>query len=369
MATGSKLVSDIEEMLQTKFVPSLWSTPRHRPAMQQHFTQNPMISEFCARIFGDLVLPEKDVAETRPALMRPPTVYATGVVPDDPFPFDNVKRALLFSDAVALDMTAIYGRANIAYTTMDPGDEFTAGLLFDMADKLIDLAQISDLMRDNIVLPFSGTQEINKPKFRGRTDPLFATKSEAQLYVDGLKAAADLKYTSDEMRRAFYYSFILDVPTLDIGSITWDETRSLRKQAEIFAKWRALMRRILERLYDNRFDFTDGEREFRQTVREEVAAWMAEFEAARARSPLMSKVGFGMKRISIGWISGTVLSGLMAAALGTPLNSWETWVLSGAANAGPPLVEAVVDLGKGISAKAAVASLNHHVVVIKGESE
>ena len=282
-----------------------------------------------------------------------------------------VKRSLLYSDSVALDLTPIIRPLQmIEHQSFDPDpspDLTDAQWLRTIEIKLTEIAEMADLVRHGLIIPFAGDLVSKQRPIGGLVDPMFRNKNEAAIYVEGLKSEVSRLFSSEDVRRPFYSAFLMEVPSINPNAINWNDILSLRRDEEIFQEWRNLVHGILDELYSRRDDFTDIDAEFKAVANDQFRAWSERLSVQRMRRSALNAFFESGKKVGIGWLGGALATAAAIAAFtgssaATPLAG--AAAVSGMGNAGPALLSMFSEVWRAKSLREERVSLEHHILAL-----
>jgi len=356
---------DVVEIFENVLGRPLEDAPRIRGAWNaENLVQ---VGYLLEGFLGSVRLPDKPSHEIRPAFFRRGAHWTVGAGNNDPYPLNEIKRALLYSDQVALDLLPIVGRARGAQLPLGNGAEdqyFAQQTSAELIAKIAELAPLKNLLLRRTVLPFFDPALRVAGATTRLVDPAFGTIPEAEAYVAQVRESA-IPFISQEIRSPFYSAFIAQVPSIDETRVSWKDLEAIRNDEEIFVAWRDLIHGTLRTLYDARADFSDTEGEFRIQIRERLREWNARADVIRAKSKPLQHLWTGAKQVAIGWVGGAIAGGAYGAVFGPEVGVAGA-IVGGVANAGPPLLQTIGSVHEAFARREARLGLEHHILALSG---
>jgi hypothetical protein len=228
----------------------------------------------------------------------------------------------------------------------------------EFGSKIYQLSHLSELIRNDIVLPFAGNLVQDKAPIGGNFDPMFGDLEQAQAYITSVEAGTNL-YRSLDVITPFYSAYIASVPSIDPKKVSWKDIMSIRRNEAIFEEWRTLVHDILDDLYNKSDRFSDIPGEFEATAKEKIRAWGEKLAVQRMRSTALDAIWGGAKQISLGWVAGA----LALAAFGSEL-TMAAAAVGAAKGLGKPILSMITEAARALSEREARVSLEHHILAL-----
>ena len=368
--TDRTLIDDLEAILHIPLVPD---------QVRRIGFQHPdfrMFSYILRDILRNLALPEKRRSMIRPTLLRPDLQWMFTVPTNSYEHLQDVnrsnlsaviKRSLLYSDSVALDLTPIIRPLQMIARPFWPNDGLDlteTQWLRAIEIKLIEIAEMADLVRHRLIIPFAGDLVSKQGPIGSQIDPMFRNKNEAAIYVDRLKAEVK-SFSCEDVRRPFYSAFVMEVPSINPNAVDWNDILSLRRDEEVFQEWRDLVHGILEELYKRRDDFTDIDAEFKTVAADRFRAWSERLSVQRMRRSALDAFFEGGKEVGFEWLGGALARAAVLAWMGAPATAVAAAAaVDAVAHAGRPLLSMLSEVWRATSLHEERVSLEHHILAL-----
>ena len=243
-------------------------------------------------------LPAKPATCIRPAAFDADPRWAGAAISKDGFRLSAIKQALLYSNEVALDVSPILAHARSARRTRGGSGRQWRELI----ERMVELTEISSLLRTGFILPFSGHELSGEACIGGLVDPLFASTRQAERYVESL-GAGTAKFVRSNIQAPLRNSLLAVVPTISSDAVSWSELIVLRRNEEMFACWRELIYSVLNELHSGRCDSADARSGFSRTTAERLREWRERAEARRRRSTALQRMLAGARQLEFRWVA------------------------------------------------------------------
>jgi hypothetical protein len=312
----------------------------------------------------------------------------------------EIKKQLLYSHSICFFDPLQY---LLDYFHDTPDDEFAAARLPAVKALLYDYAQIAGLIRAGIVIPVSGgplslseipslsdaekatlrgslpqfdkklvlfmTQDIQEGRawsrrFQHRVDPILPDHKSVEIYRQFLRLIQG-RFTSSEILEPFQVSLFGSVSSINPEAISVADIIRIRMNDELFAEWRLLLKRVLRTLYNRKNQFTDLDREFAETFREEVNIWNDQLAKAKRKSAVTRQIVSSSGKIGMGAVAGTIGGALTGVAVAGPGGGIAGSVIGGViGGVASPALESIRDLVRTLTRRPDVTTIRHHFLAL-----
>lgn len=351
-------------------------------------------------------LPPKSDGELRPYISPKLAGRKLGIttVVSDPSEFNqsigftemtkNIKKYLLYCHSICIHDPLQY---LLDFFAFNPYGDISVSYLPMVNSLFIEYAKLGKLIKDRIVIPISDEKfgiwpdvsvtseeqdylKAQLPELKDVAGFLGSVITDQQARISFLENRADLflthqdfvtvlgkllqfyetRFASRQILEPFKAAILGEISVINPDEVSIDDIVRMRRNDELFAKFRDTFGRILAELYDPNSTYTDLDGEFKGKVKDELAKWKDEVSIQKKKSPYMKKILESSDKVLIGAIGG----GITGFALGGPAGASIGAIAAGGI---PPAIEAIRDFLRVAWDHSENATLRRHFLAIQND--
>lgn len=294
----------------------------------------------------------------------------------------GLKQFLLYCHSVVIEDPLPY---LLDYFRLDPISDLARVRIPAVQSLLAEYADISSLLRQNIVIPVQGRtvfgNEVNylrdekmiadicaslpqmsdrDVKFRldmiaeenyrnsflnNQVDYYFPDSKYVDVLRESLRMMKE-KFSSEMFSQALGCSLIGKISAIESNSVTTTDLIGIRENEDLFADWRLFLSDVFQRIERNNGAYTDLDAEYEISLQMEFGRWREKITTSVEKGSMRKFLKESTEKIGIGSISG----GLTALATGSESLFLMGMAVGAAGGAVQPLLESIKD-GLGVKTK------------------